>query len=195
MPATCQAVKRKFMRFTANSLCRMTLAAREGYTPRTVKTPPKGRELWDGARLKEIREARGLSQKEVGQRAGLQSGTEISRHERNAVDSNPTVAIVGRIAAALEVSISALFEPVGYPIPRPEGSGHAERRRDGVERSAILQAVLDRRDQKTPAEDSWRGDVLRAQDAITDAAAALNRALRRPADSGESGQQAAKVGR
>lgn len=131
-----------------------------------------GRELWDGARIKEIREERRLSQKEVAALAGSTDG-EISRHERNAPNSNPAVDVLVRISRALDVPLPCLFEPVGTPIPRPdEGeAGHADAD-DRSQGSALLERVLHQLDSETPAEDSWRGDVLKA-------VAALNRALRR----------------
>ena len=76
-----------------------------------------GRELWDAARIREIREDRRLSQGELASLSSV-SMSEISRHERNASASNPTIDVLVRIALALEVPIDSLFDPVGAPIPR-----------------------------------------------------------------------------
>lgn len=78
---------------------------------------------------------------------------------------NLTLITLERLAKALKVPVRELFNS-----PRPEGAtGH------GVDDKgiAVLQGLLQSVDQETPAEDSWRGDVLKA-------VAALNRALRRP---------------
>src|SRR3990172_5123338 len=121
-----------------------------------------GRELWDGARLRTLRDARGLSQKDLGELAGV-GETEISRHEGNGPKSNPTIAVLGRISKALNVPLSTLFEPADNPFPRlEEESGRVDSRTEG---HPVLQALLDRLDQRSPAEDTWRGDILRAQDA------------------------------
>lgn len=144
-----------------------------------------GRRLWDGDRIREIREARGLSQAALSTAAGV-SKSEISRHETNADVSNPTIDVLYRLAGALQVRVARLFEPVGSPIPRPgEDTGHAERR---PEDSQFLDALLANLDAEAPAEDSIRGDILKA-------VAALNRALRRADDTGPSTVSAPKAGR
>lgn len=51
------------------------------------------------------------------------SKSDVSRHERNADDSNPTVDVLYRLATALRVDVVCLLEPVGYRIPSPEEYG------------------------------------------------------------------------
>jgi transcriptional regulator with XRE-family HTH domain len=143
--------------------------------------------MWDGSRLAEIREARGYSQPDLAEKSGVSVG-DISRHETNSAKSNPAIATLGRLAVALRVPLDCLFQPVGSRVPRPEETGHAEADKGRtIERSALYEAAIAALDVEMPAEDTWRGDVLKA-------IAALNRALRRP-DPGASTQPAAKVGR
>lgn len=144
-----------------------------------------GREMWDGGRLRELREARGLTQGQLAERSG--SGeAEISRHERNHEKSNPGVDVLGRYAVALDVPLYSLFESVGSSIPRPEeDSGHGERAR---QHSEVLERLVVELDAEAPAPDTWRGDVLKA-------IAALNRALRRGEDSAAPGDAASSTRR
>ncbi len=144
------------------------------YSRRVAKPRRAGRVTWDGARLKEIREARGLSQGELSEESGV-SPSELSRHERNATDSNPTVDVLARLAAALHVPLSSIVDAVGAYIPRPEekaGREHAGNQRNAIleKRYAELSAGVDI---DFPAEDSVEGDIHKAL-------AVLNRALRRP---------------
>jgi transcriptional regulator with XRE-family HTH domain len=156
------------------------LAKKRGHREQTL-----GRELWDGGRLREIREKRGHSQDALALMTGVSKG-DISRHERNDVASNPSVAGLLRIALALHVPIAALFEPVGTVIPRPgEVPGDAERPRDYV--SSLERLRIEQLDAEAPAEDSTRGDILRAQHALEAAHAALNRALRRADKESDTG--------
>jgi transcriptional regulator with XRE-family HTH domain len=74
-----------------------------------------GRKAWDGARLREIRIFRGMSQADLAAMSRI-GKSEISRHERNAPASNPTIAAMGRLSIALDVELSTLFQPVGAPI-------------------------------------------------------------------------------
>jgi transcriptional regulator with XRE-family HTH domain len=145
-----------------------------------------GRELWDGGRIKELREASGKSQDELGKDAGI-GGTEISRHETNNSKSNPTIAVLARIARALNVPLWALFEPQGHPLPRPGETGHVESterpRGEGSQLLAIAEAV----DGQVRAEDSWRGDIVKA-------IAVLTRALGR-GDRGEADNETKKARR
>lgn len=59
-----------------------------------------------GKRVKALREAKGWSQEELADRAGLHR-TYISAVERTV--RNPTLTVIGRIAKALEVSMTELF--------------------------------------------------------------------------------------
>lgn len=70
-----------------------------------------------GRRVRALRRERGLSQEALGDRAGLQR-IYIGEFERG-LRTNPTLANLRRIAAALEVVIQELFSPP----PRPPGAG------------------------------------------------------------------------
>jgi transcriptional regulator with XRE-family HTH domain len=63
-----------------------------------------------GRRIREIREARGLSLKALAERCGL-SLNAISRIERG--ESSPTVASLHRLAAALDVPVTDFFASAG----------------------------------------------------------------------------------
>ena len=59
-----------------------------------------------GAALKQIREGKGLTQEVVAERAGLHA-TWVPQVEGGY--RNPTIVSIGRIAAALEVSLAEVF--------------------------------------------------------------------------------------
>lgn len=70
-----------------------------------------------GARLRAVREARGLSQRELAARAGLTNGT-ISLIEQN--KTSPSVASLKKVLDALPMALSAFFSPEGVAdAPRP----------------------------------------------------------------------------
>lgn len=142
-----------------------------GYTP--------GVPTISGQWIVTLRERKQLSQAELAKTAKI-SASKLSRIE-NDKPENPRLTTVERIAHALDVSVGELF------TPRLEG----ETGRDAGERNPILDAryagLLSTLDSETPAQDSWRGDVLKA-------IAALTRALRRE-DPGESEQRAANARR
>ena len=60
-----------------------------------------------GKRVKALREAKGWSQEELADRAGLHR-TYISAVERAV--RNPTLTVIDRIANALDVNIAKLFQ-------------------------------------------------------------------------------------
>ncbi|MFQ5684906.1 MAG: helix-turn-helix domain-containing protein [Candidatus Binatia bacterium] len=60
-----------------------------------------------GGRVRELRQRKGLSQEEFADRVGIDR-TYISGIERGV--RNPTIAVLQRVAAALEVSLSELFK-------------------------------------------------------------------------------------
>lgn len=133
-----------------------------------------------GSRLREWRNRRRLSQEVLGEKIGS-DGPRVHRLEKGS--ENPTLETLDKIADALEIDVSELLNP------RPEGAtGRADNRSQDL---AILEELLSVVDRETPAQDSWRGDVLQA-------IATLNRALRR-AEPGEnssaSDRSAAKPGR
>jgi transcriptional regulator with XRE-family HTH domain len=74
---------------------------------RRSHTPPDA-DASIGARIRELRKARHLSQEALAERADLQVVV-ISRAERGR--ATPSVASLKKVAAALEVPIAALLEP------------------------------------------------------------------------------------
>lgn len=85
----------------------------------------------------------------------------------NGENTNPGIQTLQRVADAMGFTLAELITE-----PRPEESGHAkERGRDPVLEERFT-SILEAFDVEVPAEDTWRGDVLKA-------IAALNRALRR----------------
>jgi transcriptional regulator with XRE-family HTH domain len=113
-------------------------------------------------------EATGKKQNAVAKDAGLKP-SQVS--EIAAGKINPRWSAVEKLAKGFGVSPAKFLAGP----PRPEkATGHE---RLGGERNPILSdrfaVLLSALDVETPAEDSWRGDVLKA-------VAALNRALRRP---------------
>lgn len=127
-----------------------------------------------GERLLEWRQRRKLSQQALGEKIGA-DGPRIHRLEKGA--ENPTLDTLDRLAVALDVDVSALLAPRSG-----EDAG-----RDRTQVDSLLASFVARLDSDTPAEDSWRGDVLQAL-------AVLNRALRRH-DSGDSAAPPAKARR
>lgn len=116
-----------------------------------------------------------MTQVALGELIGS-DGPRVGRLEKGV--ENPTVETLDKIAAALTIDVHLLT------APRPEEeSGHAERR----EGHPVLDELARALDAEVPAEDTWQGDVLKA-------IAALNRALRRPAD-GEAAVSTTKTGR
>ncbi|MBS9404159.1 cupin domain-containing protein [Halomonas sp. TRM85114] len=69
-----------------------------------------------GTRLRQLRNARGLSQRELAKRAGVTNST-ISLVEQNSV--SPSVSSLKKILDALPVSISAFFAGEETSQPRP----------------------------------------------------------------------------
>ncbi|HVT47420.1 MAG TPA: helix-turn-helix transcriptional regulator [Vicinamibacterales bacterium] len=67
-----------------------------------------GRKVWDGARLREIRIFRGMSQADLAAMSRI-GQSEVSRHERNAPASNPTVAAMGVLRLRLTWSCRRYF--------------------------------------------------------------------------------------
>lgn len=143
----------------------------------------RGRALWDGARLIEVRKHAGIAtQKEFARISGVSEG-DISRHESNSPLSNPRVDTVGRLALALGLPLYVLMQPPGSPIPRPGDGREAAGLPEG---HILLESIISRVDVEDPSEDSWRGDVLKA-------VAVLTRALRRMPDSSAPGNASHKA--
>ncbi|SFU31362.1 cupin domain-containing protein [Halomonas korlensis] len=79
-----------------------------------MQTPQGGFDV--GTRLRQLRNARGLSQRELAKRAGVTNST-ISLVEQNSV--SPSVSSLKKILDALPVSISAFFAGEDTSQPRP----------------------------------------------------------------------------
>ncbi len=65
-----------------------------------------------GANLRRIRRARGLTQEELAEISGL-SNRYIGRIERG--DANPTLDVMMRLAASVNVGLSELLSPITTP--------------------------------------------------------------------------------
>jgi transcriptional regulator with XRE-family HTH domain len=70
-----------------------------------------------GRRVRALRKARGLSQEELAHRAGIH-WTYLGGIERG--ERNPALLNIGRLARALDVAITELFDGVA-PASRPRG--------------------------------------------------------------------------
>ena len=92
-------------------------------------TPAPAPDLQIGPRIRALREAMGLSLRDLGERAGV-SAPMLSQVERG--ETSPTLAIAGRIAYGLELSLSQLLrldETEGVTVVRaaerlPGGARH-----------------------------------------------------------------------
>jgi transcriptional regulator with XRE-family HTH domain len=96
--------------------------------------------------------------------------------------NEPSFNTVVKLSAAFGPNVTHEMARLINPRPDQE-SGHAEERQSG---SSVLEALLTNLDEEAPAEDSVRGDILKA-------IAALNRALRRP-DTGAAPASTRKAG-
>ena len=95
----------------------------------TTAAPPAPETLQIGPRIRALREAMGLSLRDLGERAGV-SAPMLSQVERG--ETSPTLATAGRIAHGLELSLSQLLrldESDGVTVVRadqrlPGGARH-----------------------------------------------------------------------
>ncbi len=69
-----------------------------------------------GARVRQIREQRGMPQVDLARAAGVQQ-TYLSRLEAGSRDSRPNAVVLSRIARALDVSMEELI--LDDPVPSP----------------------------------------------------------------------------
>lgn len=122
-------------------------------------------------------ESTGIKQTVVAERAGM-TAPKISEIVTGK-NPDPQWSTVEKLARGFEVTPAAFIAG-----PRPKVEIRASR----FEVDPRLAALVARLDQDTPAEDTWRGDVLKA-------IAVLNRALRRDAAPGESDAPSAQVRR
>lgn len=133
-------------------------------------------------------EATGTKHNVVAARGGMLA-TKISEIV-NGKNEDPQWSTVEKLAKGFELPLHVFIQ--GPPRPEKE-SGHGESQ-DRRQRNPFWDARLAALDDQVVAADSWQGDILKAQFALLDAQAALNRALRRE-DSDESHQPTAKAGR
>ena len=166
MTQQCQQAKWPIAHFFCNALaylglCRVSYSSAEMTSAERI-----------GANVKALRLAKDITQVDLGERIGS-DGPRIGRLEKGV--ENPTVETLDKLAAALAVDVHRLT------MPRPEEgvTGHGDQRTQGASIRALEQLLIDRLDEEAPADDSARGDILRAQHALASAQAALNRALRR----------------
>ena len=79
-------------------------------TETTTSTPPAAEPASDpiaiGGRVKALREAMGLSLRDLAERSGVGAAT-LSQVERG--ESSPTLAVAARIAVGLELTLSQLL--------------------------------------------------------------------------------------
>ncbi len=90
-----------------------------------------------GPRVRALREAMGLSLRDLAERSGV-SAPMLSQVERG--ETSPTLAVAGRIAAGLELSLSQLLrldETEGVTVVR-----RGQRRRGGAQRRGHSYEVL-----------------------------------------------------
>jgi transcriptional regulator with XRE-family HTH domain len=80
-----------------------------------------------GSRVRALREAMGLSLRDLAQRSGV-SAPMLSQVERS--ETSPTLAVAGRIAAGLDLSLSQLLrlDETGHAIVVRRGQGRKRRR-------------------------------------------------------------------
>ena len=120
-------------------------------TARKLPRPSRAAPVADGAdalgsRVRALREAMGLSLRDLADRTGV-SAPMLSQVERG--ETSPTLAVAARIAGGLELSLSQLL--------RLDESGHVVVIRDGEGRSRLRGGH--RVDELTPALPGQRADV------------------------------------
>jgi transcriptional regulator with XRE-family HTH domain len=142
-----------------------------GYTRRVERWRKVLVDAWEQSRL---------TLDELADRSKLNRGT-IHRILDDKTNE-PSFNTVVKLAAAFGPDVTHEMARLINPRPDQE-SGHAERRAG----SPVLEALLAHLDEEAPAEDSVRGDILKA-------IAALNRALRRDADTGAPPAATRKIG-
>lgn len=131
-----------------------------------------------GDRIRDWRLRRRFTQDVLGEKIGS-DGSRVGRLEKGT--ENPTLETLDKLAVALKVDVAEFF------VARPgESTGHAAELSGS--NLGVLETLLAAVDAEAPAEDSWRGDVLKA-------VATLNRALRRPDTGADSEPGDRKVAR
>jgi transcriptional regulator with XRE-family HTH domain len=154
-----------------------TSSAKGRYTRRvSKKKSAPARPMW-AERISELIGSEHGRLASVARAAGMDS-PQLDRLRRGEND-NPTVQVLERIAKALKV-------PVGELFTRPEGEAGRVNERSPREGAGIFEELLATLDTDAPAEDTTRGDILKAQSALASAQAALNRALRRADEDGRA---------
>lgn len=120
-----------------------------------------------------------ISQAEVARQAGINPGklNEIVKGRTSRGNRpDPQFSTVEKIARGFGISVVEFLRG-----PRPEQeTGLEKASAEEIERRTVLEGLYERIIEKYPtADETWRGDVQRAQAAVADAAVALARALRR----------------
>ena len=92
------------------------------------------------SRLRELREARGLTQETLARRADVTQNT-VWRYESGQIQ-HPKMDVIERLARALDVDASALLEQM--PPRRPTRSGRQERLRAVVEEVIASRPISER---------------------------------------------------
>jgi transcriptional regulator with XRE-family HTH domain len=87
----------------------------------------RNRAEWFGPRLRELRESAGLTQQQLGERAGV-VGSQINKLELGV--NQPTLATAVALARALGVEVGA-FVPPDLAAPVTSGDGAEKRRPRG----------------------------------------------------------------
>ena len=106
-------------------------AASKRSTPSRPVHEPNRVTIALGNSLKRLRIARNASQEELAEDAGLDR-TFVSRVERGV--SNPTLFVLSNLCAALDVTLSELFEPVTANLT-PEGMHRRRKLRPDYKRA------------------------------------------------------------
>lgn len=91
------------------------------------------------ANVRRLRETRGLSQQQMARLAGIPRPTWASLESG---DANPTLAVLGRAAAALQVSIEELIGPPRTAARRFAAGEISERRRQGARLRPLLPEAI-----------------------------------------------------
>lgn len=75
-----------------------------------------------GSRIKSLRKAKGMSQKDLALACGWESQSRIGNYEKD--QRQPNLQDLGKIAAALKTSLTQLVKDVEGPLPHLSGDAH-----------------------------------------------------------------------
>lgn len=116
----------------------------------------------------------GAKQKVIAERAGI-AASKLSDLVRGN-NSDPQFSTVEKLAKGFGVTIVEFL--AGPSRPEKGQTGQDGQRAEGASIPG-LERILAQLDEEAPADETIKGDILRAQHALASAHAALNRALRR----------------